>query len=78
MRHYKMRKEWQGTETGQRMLRIQELHGLLKQQSAIAKKVTLAEIEGVVSLLHADNVTGDYDPTSGKFVEETGFAKKRS
>ncbi len=78
MRHYKMRQQWRGTETERRMLQIQALHGRLKQQSAAAKQVTLAEIDGIVSQLHGDNLAGEYDPIAGKFVEETGYAKKRS
>lgn len=78
MRHYKMRQEWRGTEVEQQMQQIQALHGQLRQQSAAAKKVTLATIEQIVEQLHEQQVAGDYEPKSGKFVEETGFARKRS
>lgn len=78
MRHYKMRQEWQETEVEQQMQQIQMLHGQLKHQSAAAKKETLATIDGIVTQLHDKNLSGKYDPKSGKFVEETGFAKKRS
>ena len=78
MRHYKMRQEWRGTEVEQQMQQIETLHGRMKHQSAAIKKEMLATIEGIVTQLHDKNIAGDYDPKSGKFVEETGFAPKRS
>jgi hypothetical protein len=78
MRHYKMRQEWRGTEVEQQMQQIQALHSQLRHQSAAAKKVTLATIEQIVEQLHEKQVAGEYEAKSGKFVEETGFARKRS
>lgn len=77
-KHYKMRQEWQGTAVEQRMLQIRKLHGQLKNQSAPAKREILAKIDGLVTELNAENVAGSYEPVPGKFVEETGFASKRS
>lgn len=77
-KHYKMRQEWQGTAVGQRMLQVRKLHGQLKNQSAPKKQEILAKIDDLVSELNAEDVAGAYEPTTGKFVEETGFASKRS
>jgi len=72
----KLHEKWQGTPTGETLLRIERLHEVLAAQSAAEQEVTRQQIDELVRTLRQGSVFGKYDAHSG-FVQEPPSKQRR-